>query len=165
MINGTVRLLLLKGLCFCPPGTPGQLSRSEHESLAICFLTQNFLESIMNLHFSHGVCSLPCELILTATPEAWGGLVFSTRQVDKATPLPHRHPIKSYYEDGVPVSRSELLEDTDGNHTPLPSKELQTEARIRQKAQPWLSNAIHYSNKQVSSSNRSLFVGFSCMEP
>ena len=62
MINGTVRLLLLKGLCFCPLGTPGQLSGSEHkDSLAICFLTQNFLESIMNLHFSQGVCTLACE--------------------------------------------------------------------------------------------------------
>lgn len=135
MINGTVRLLLLKGLCFCPLGAPGQLSGSEHkDSLAICLLTQNFLESIMNLHFSQGVCTLPCELILTATPEARGGLVSSTRQVDKATPLPHRHPIKSYYEDGFPVSRCELLEDTDGNHTPLPSKQLQTEARIMQKS-------------------------------
>lgn len=105
MINGTVRLLLLKGLCFCPLGTPGQLSGSEHEdSLAICFLTKNFLESIMNLYFSQGVCTLSCKLILTATLEARGGLVFSTRQVYKATLLPHRHAIKSYYKNGFSVS-------------------------------------------------------------
>lgn len=54
----------------------------------------------------------------------------------------------------------ELLEDTDGNCTPLPSKELQTEALIRHKAQQGLSNAIHYSNNQVSCSNRSLVSGF-----
>lgn len=43
MINGTVRLLLLKGLCFCPLGTSGQLSGSEHEDSLAMFSHQKLL--------------------------------------------------------------------------------------------------------------------------